>query len=74
MNFIITYLSAAQMHGIFLYYHHLSPHLRAYNQPTQGPAPSWPNSSNGRALHRHYRGQGLNIPEKFRPFSLKCDD
>ena len=41
-------------------YHHLSPQLQAFNRPTQRPAPSWPNSSTGRTLHQHPRGQGLN--------------
>ena len=41
-------------------YHHLSPQLQAFNRPTQRPAPSWPNSSTGRTLHQHPRGQGSN--------------
>ena len=43
-----------------MYYHRLSSHLQTYNQPTQQPAPSWPDSSTGRALHLHCRGQGSN--------------
>ena len=44
----------------FLYYHHLSPHLRAYNRSTQRPAPIWSDSWAGGALHRHRGRQGSN--------------
>ena len=44
---------------ISLYYHYLSPQLRAYNRPTR-LSPSWPDSSTGRAQHRHCRRQGSN--------------
>ena len=39
---------------------HLSPHLQAYKRPTLRPAPSWPDSSTGWALHWRCRGQGSN--------------
>ena len=44
----------------FLYYHHLSLHLRAYNRLTWRPAPIWPDSSACWVLHRHRRGLGSN--------------
>ena len=32
---------------------------RVYNEPIQGPAPSWLISSTGRTLHRYRKGQGF---------------
>ena len=41
-------------------YFHLFPTCtRAYNRPTQQPAPGWHDSSTSRALHWHRRGQGF---------------
>ena len=56
-------------------YHHLSPHLQAFNRNTQRPAPSWPNSSTGRTLHQHrIIGQGSNpCPgQNFSGLSCSC--
>ena len=39
------------------FFHHPSPHLRSYNRPKWRPAPGWPDSSTGAALHRHRRSQ-----------------
>ena len=45
---------------IAVLYLHLPPHLRARNRSIQRPAPSWPDSSTGGALHRQGRGLGSN--------------
>ena len=42
------------------YHCHLSPHLAAYNWPTQRPAPSRPDSWTVRGLHQCHRVQGSN--------------
>ena len=42
------------------YHRHLSPRLRAYNWPTQQPAPSRPDGWTGRGLHQYHRVQGSN--------------
>lgn len=46
----------------FMYSHYIIymeiNHLRAYHRPTQRLAPSQPDSSSGRALHRHRRDLG----------------
>ena len=59
---IHSFQSAFQKHEKLLYYIFifLHMHLRAHNRSTQRPAPSWPDSSTGGALHRHRRGLGSN--------------
>ena len=53
------------IHGKFLCYHHISPHLQASNRPTWQTASSWPDSSTGGALHQHRWGQDLNPRSHF---------
>ena len=70
MNFhIFTFISSPQ---------------RVYNEFTQWPAPSWLDSSVGRALHRHRRGHGFESRSSLNFFRLSfrnciscvynCDD
>ena len=50
-------------------------HQRAYHLPTKQPAPSWVDSSTGRALHWYRRGHGLNLVQAwiFQPLLAVCN-
>ena len=55
----------------FIYLHSFIRHSRVYYELTIWPAPSWLDSSVGRALHRHRRGHGFesrSSPNFFQAF------
>ena len=56
INHVFISFSAVQLYDIS--YIHLH-HLRVYYEVTMWPAPSWLDSSVGRALHRYRRGYGF---------------
>ena len=51
-----SYLSQRFNYEIFHSFSCILHHLRVYYELTKGPAPSWLDSSVGRALHRYHRG------------------
>ena len=57
--FLLFDLSSAVQNICFIYLHLLIHPLRVYYELTVSPAPSWLDSSVGRALHPHRRGHGF---------------
>ena len=57
--FLLFDLSSAVQNICFIYLHSFIHPSRIYYELTVWPAPSWLDSSVGRALHRHRRGHGF---------------
>ena len=59
--FLLFDLSSTVQNICFIYLHSFTHPLRVYYELTIWPAPSWLDSSVGRALHRHRRGHGFEF-------------